>query len=47
GALVTARLVTWQGTGTGSYPRTPCVTGVVDRMLVQGEMPQADTVCPP
>ncbi|ODU01854.1 MAG: hypothetical protein ABS81_19505 [Pseudonocardia sp. SCN 72-86] len=47
GALTTARLVTWQGTGTGSYPRTPCVAGVVDRMLVQGEMPQADTVCPP
>ncbi|GAY10547.1 alpha/beta hydrolase [Pseudonocardia sp. N23] len=47
GALATARLVTWQGTGTGSYPRTPCVAGVVDRMLVQGEMPQADTVCPP
>jgi pimeloyl-ACP methyl ester carboxylesterase len=47
GALATARLVTWQGTGTGSYPRTPCVTAVVDRMLVQGELPQAGTVCPP
>jgi len=45
--LATARLVSWQGTGTGSYPRTPCISGVVDRMLVQGQLPQANTVCPP
>ena len=46
-ALAKAGLVTWQGAGTGSYPRTPCITHVVDDMLVGSRMPQADTLCPP
>jgi pimeloyl-ACP methyl ester carboxylesterase len=46
-ALPSARFLSWQGTGTGAYPRTPCVTAVVDGMLVDGTVPQADTLCPP
>jgi pimeloyl-ACP methyl ester carboxylesterase len=46
-ALATARFVRWQGSGTGSYPRTACVTAAVDQMLVDAVMPQADTLCPP
>lgn len=41
------RLVRWEGTGTGAYPRTPCVTGAVDRALVGGTAPAQDVVCPP
>ena len=43
----TGRLVRWEGTGTGAYPRTPCVTGAVDRALVSGVAPTQDVVCPP
>ncbi len=46
-ALPTARFLSWQGPGTGAYPRTPCVTGVVDAMLLDGVVPQAGTLCPP
>lgn len=46
-ALPTARFLSWLGTGTGAYPRTPCVAGVVDAMLVDGTVPQAGTLCPP
>jgi pimeloyl-ACP methyl ester carboxylesterase len=46
-ALPSARFLSWQGAGTGAYPRTPCVTGVVDELLVDGVLPQADTLCPP
>jgi len=46
-ALPTARFLSWQGAGTGAYPRTPCVTGVVDGMLRSGTVPQAGTLCPP
>ncbi|MFP5070472.1 alpha/beta fold hydrolase [Pseudonocardia nantongensis] len=41
------RLVRWQGAGTGAYPRTPCVTAVVDRALLEGRAPAEDVVCPP
>jgi len=46
-ALPDARFLSWQGAGTGAYPRTPCVTGVVDAMLVDGVVPRAGTLCPP
>lgn len=46
-ALATARLLTWQGAGTGGYPRTPCVSAAVDAMLVDGRMPHPDALCPP
>ena len=41
------RLVRWEGSGTGAYPRTPCVTGAVDRALVSGRATAQDVVCPP
>jgi pimeloyl-ACP methyl ester carboxylesterase len=46
-ALPSARFVSWQGAGTGAYPRTPCIAGVVDAMLVNGTLPQGGTLCPP
>nr|WP_239028260.1 alpha/beta fold hydrolase [Pseudonocardia acidicola] len=45
--MTTARFLSWLGSGTGAYPRTPCVTGVVDAMLVDGVVPQPSTLCPP
>ncbi|MEV1293435.1 alpha/beta fold hydrolase [Pseudonocardia sp. NPDC049635] len=41
------RVVRWQGAGTGAYGRTPCVTEVVDRALVEGRAPVEPVVCPP
>jgi pimeloyl-ACP methyl ester carboxylesterase len=45
--LAPARFLSWQGAGTGAYPRTPCVTGVVDAMLVDGMAPASGILCPP
>jgi pimeloyl-ACP methyl ester carboxylesterase len=45
--LVPARFLSWQGAGTGAYPRTPCVTGVVDAMLLDGVVPPTGILCPP
>ncbi|WP_060572573.1 MULTISPECIES: alpha/beta fold hydrolase [unclassified Pseudonocardia] len=41
------RVVRWEGAGTGAYPRTPCVTAVVDRALLDGHAPAEPVVCPP
>lgn len=41
------RVVRWEGAGTGAYPRTPCVTAVVDRALLDGRAPAEPVVCPP
>jgi pimeloyl-ACP methyl ester carboxylesterase len=46
-SLATARFISWQGAGTGAYPRTPCVTRVVDAMLLKGVVPESGTLCPP
>jgi pimeloyl-ACP methyl ester carboxylesterase len=46
-SLATARFISWQGAGTGAYPRTPCVSRVVDAMLIDGVMPDSGTLCPP
>ncbi|MEJ3654159.1 alpha/beta hydrolase [Actinomycetes bacterium KLBMP 9759] len=46
-SLASTQLLTWQGAGTGAYPRTPCVQRVVDAMLVNGSLPNAATLCPP
>lgn len=50
-ALPTARFLSWQGSGTGAYPRTPCVNENVDRLLVDGLAPPGDPgrslLCPP
>ena len=42
-----ALFLSWQGAGTGAYPRTTCVTTVVDGMLVDGVPPPDGTLCPP
>ncbi|MHA6618885.1 alpha/beta fold hydrolase [Pseudonocardia sp. DLS-67] len=46
-SLATARFVSWQGAGTGAYPRTPCISGLVDGMLLDGVVPDSGTLCPP
>jgi len=40
-------LVTWQGHGHAVFPRTPCVTSLVQRFLVDGQIPRDGTICPP
>ena len=42
-----ALFLSWQGAGTGAYPRTPCVTTAVDGLLVDGVPPPNGTLCPP
>jgi hypothetical protein len=46
-ALPTAGFVRWEGAGTGAYPRTACVRRVVDAVLVDGQPPAAQGLCPP
>jgi pimeloyl-ACP methyl ester carboxylesterase len=46
-SLASARFLSWQGAGTGAYPRTACVTRVVNGMLLNGVMPESGTLCPP
>ncbi|WP_226363744.1 alpha/beta hydrolase [Pseudonocardia abyssalis] len=45
--FTTGAFVSWQGAGTGAYPRTPCVRTAVDTLLVDGLLPAAGTLCPP
>jgi pimeloyl-ACP methyl ester carboxylesterase len=42
-----ALFLSWQGSGTGAYPRTACVTAAVDGLLVDGVPPVDGTLCPP
>ena len=42
-----ALFLSWQGAGTGAYPRTPCVTAAVDALLVDGTPPADGSLCPP
>lgn len=42
-----ALFLSWQGAGTGAYPRTPCVVAAVDTVLVAGTTPLDGTLCPP
>lgn len=46
-SLASARFISWQGAGTGAYPRTTCISGIVDAMLVDGVVPDSGTLCPP
>jgi pimeloyl-ACP methyl ester carboxylesterase len=39
-------LLTWQGQGHTSYPKTPCVTNAVDAYLVDLTPPASGTTCP-
>ncbi|GAA2562191.1 alpha/beta hydrolase [Pseudonocardia hydrocarbonoxydans] len=45
--LPAGAFVTWQGAGTGAYPRTPCVRSAVEALLVDGLLPASGTLCPP
>ena len=45
--IPTSVFVSWQGAGTGAYPRTPCISTAVDRMLIDGVLPAPGTLCPP
>jgi hypothetical protein len=45
--LRSSTLVTWLGAGHGAYPLTPCISDAVGRYLVDGQLPQQGTVCPP
>jgi pimeloyl-ACP methyl ester carboxylesterase len=44
--LGSTALVTWQGQGHTSYPKTPCVTAAVDSYLVDLTVPPAGLTCP-
>lgn len=50
-ALPTGRFLSWQGAGTGAYPRTTCVNDAVGMLLVDGVAPTGDIerslLCPP
>lgn len=46
-ALPSAVFVGWRGAGTGAFPRTPCITSVIDSLLVGGTLPDPATLCPP
>lgn len=45
-ALGSTALLTWQGQGHTSYPKTPCVTAAVDSYLVNLTVPPAGLTCP-
>jgi pimeloyl-ACP methyl ester carboxylesterase len=47
GTTTGARFLSWQGAGTGAYPRTACVTASVDALLIDGTAPTDGTLCPP
>ncbi len=46
-SLPSAVYIGWQGAGTGAFPRTECVSSLVDAMLVDGRLPDPNTLCPP
>lgn len=50
-ALPSGHFLSWQGAGTGAYPRTACVNNAVGRLLVDGIPPTGDIerslLCPP
>jgi hypothetical protein len=47
GVIPGALFLSWQGAGTGAYPRTPCVTTAADTLLLDGATPVDGTLCPP
>jgi pimeloyl-ACP methyl ester carboxylesterase len=44
--LASGVLLTWQGQGHTSYPKTPCVTTAVDAYLINDTPPQDGQTCP-
>ena len=47
GQLGSASLASWQSGQHGSYPASPCMTGIVDGYLRDGQLPGVGTLCPP
>ncbi|SHG11331.1 alpha/beta hydrolase [Streptoalloteichus hindustanus] len=45
--LANSALVSWQGSGHGALPTSPCATAAVQRFLVDGQVPVNKTTCPP
>jgi hypothetical protein len=45
--LLPAKVISWQGAGRDSYPRTPCVTAAVNSLLIDGVVPDTSVLCPP
>jgi pimeloyl-ACP methyl ester carboxylesterase len=39
-------VLTWEGEGHTAYPETSCITGIVNKYLVNLEVPKAGTTCP-
>ncbi len=46
-SMPSAVYIGWQGAATGAFPRTLCVSSIVDSMLVDAALPAAGTICPP
>lgn len=46
-SLPSATLVSWQGQAHGALPRSPCITDLVTRFLMDASIPQQGTLCPP
>ena len=46
-SLPSAVFIGWQGAATGAFPRTQCVNSLVDNLLVDGQLPDPSTLCPP
>lgn len=46
-SMPSAVFIGWQGAATGAFPRTQCVNSLVDDMLVDGQLPDPSTLCPP
>lgn len=40
-------LVTWEGEGHTAYPKTDCITDVVNAYLIDLTVPDGETTCPP
>ena len=45
-SLPSSVYLSWQGAGTGAFPRTLCVTSLVDNLLVDAALPDPGTICP-
>jgi TAP-like protein len=46
-SMPSAVYIGWQGAATGAFPRTQCVSSLIDNMLVDASVPEAGILCPP
>jgi hypothetical protein len=44
--MPSAVTITWQGTGHGALPASPCVTEAARAFLIDGKIPTDGTLCP-